>query len=189
MLGLRQSMTKLLICAGLWLGAAGMPVAMADDSSDDEDLLKAAFIYNFALFTHWPDNAPDAKSASLSLCIAGEDELVDALVRLRGKTVKGHPLAIQTLKDAPGAARSCQLLYVASTQKKNLANLMKQVRGQPTLTISELSQFASAGGIIELYRENGRIRFIINLGVAHKAGLEISPNLLKLATVLGAEEP
>jgi hypothetical protein len=187
MIGFRQSMTWLFLCASLCAG--GMPVAMADDSSDDENLLKAAFIYNFALFTHWPEIAPDAKGASLSLCIAGEDEVVDALVRLRGKTVKGRPLAIQTLKDVQGAAKSCHLLYVASTEKKNLANLMKLVRGEPVLTISELAKFAYSGGIIELYHENGRIRFIINLGVARKAGLEISPNLLKLATVQGAEEP
>jgi len=179
-------MTRLLICAGLWLSSA-TPVAMAEDGSDDENLLKAAFIYNFALFTHWPENAPEEKGAPLSLCIAGEDDLAIALGRLRGKLVQGRPLTIQTLKDVR-VPRNCHMLYVATSEKESYPNLVKAMRARPILTVSELPKFAHAGGVFELYRENGRIRFIINLGVARKAGLEISPKLLNLAVVISAEQ-
>lgn len=192
MLSLKRPMTRLLICVSLWLFAGAMPVALAADRVDEEGLLMAAFIYNFALFTQWPEtDTPDAKGAPFALCIAGEDALVESISRLKGKIIKGRPLVIQSFKDAQNAtpvSKKCQLLYVARSEKKNLFNLLKTVRGQSVMTLSELPQFADTGGVVELYRENGRIRFMINLTVARKVGLEISPNLLKLATsVIGAE--
>ena len=58
----------------------------------------------------------------------------------------------------------------------------------PILTVSEIPRFASTGGMIELFREQDRIRFIINVKMARAAGLEISPNLLRLAVVLGLDD-
>jgi hypothetical protein len=175
-----------LIYAAFWLFASAMPIALAGDSVEDVNLLKAAFIYKFTLFTNWPENTLNEKGAPLSLCIAGEDELADALSQLRGKIIKGHPLGIQAIKDVQ-VPRTCHILFIAASEKKNLLNLIKAVSGLPVLTISELPRFASTGGIFELYRENGRIRFVINLGASRKAGLEISPNLLNLGTVVGVD--
>ena len=182
----RRSMAWRLICAACWLFAGAMPIALAGDNVEDVNLLKTAFIYKFSLFTHWPENTLNEKGAPLLLCVAGEDDLADALGQIKGKIIKGHPLGIQAIKDVQ-APRNCHILFIAASEKKNLPSLIKAVSGQPVLTISELPRFASAGGIFELYRENGRIRFIINLGAARKAGLEISPNLLNLATVIGTE--
>lgn len=163
-----------------------MPVAMAQDSAEEEVLLKAAYLYNFAKFTRWPEDAMGEPGAPLSLCIAGGDDLADVLERLRGKLVKGRPLSIQTIKDGR-ALRGCQMLYVAVSEQQRYPDLVKSARGQPVLTVSELPGFSDSGGIIEIFREHERIRFIINLGVARRAGLEISPNLLKLAVQVDQE--
>lgn len=175
-----------LLCAACWLFASAMPIALAGDNVEDVSLLKTAFIYKFTLFTHWPEHALNEKGAPIQLCVAGEDDLVDALGQLRGKPIKGHPISIQALKETQ-VPKNCHILYIATSERKNFPNLVKAASGLPVLTISELPRFANAGGIFELYRENGHIRFIINLGAARKAGLEISPNLLNLATVIGAE--
>ena len=175
-----------LICAACWLFAGAIPIAMAADSTEDVNLLKAAFIYKFSLFTQWPESALNEKGAPLLLCVAGEDDLAAALGQLKGKIIKGHSLGIHTIKDTQ-IPNSCHILYVASSERKNLLALIKSVNSQPILTISELPKFANTGGIFEFYRENGRIRFVINLGSARKAGLEISPKLLSLATVIGAD--
>jgi len=79
------------------------------------------------------------------------------------------------------------MLYVAVSEQQRYPDLVKSARGQPVLTVSELPGFSDSGGIIEIFREHERIRFIINLGVARRAGLEISPNLLKLAVQVDQE--
>jgi hypothetical protein len=50
-----------------------------------------------------------------------------------------------------------------------------------TLTISDAKGFAANGGMIELFTENHRLRFLINVHNAQRTGLRISSDLLKLA--------
>ena len=175
---------KWLICFGLWL-LASSAYAVEQDSTEEQGLFKAAFIYNFAKFTRWPEHTWNGNS-SLILCTAGKDELVGYLKRLGGKIIKGHSVSIQSLKKAQ-SAEHCHLLYIASSEKKHYADILKSVRDKPILSISELAGFGRSGGIIELYREAGRTRLIINLNVARKSGLEISSRLLMLAKIIDGE--
>lgn len=54
----------------------------------------------------------------------------------------------------------------------------------PALTIIEISAFSKSGGMIELYRVEGRINFKINLQITRQAGLDLSSRLLKLAIIV-----
>lgn len=176
-----------LLAAGLWLLCCAAPAAVAQDSAQEVRLLKAAFIYNFAKFTRWPDEVANNTSHPLHLCILGEDELVAELERLGGKTVQGRPLMIKSVQEVP-ARESCQILYVAASERQRYASTVEALRGEPVLTVSEIPHFGSTGGIIELFREEDRLRFIINLGVARESGLVLSSRLLRLAVVIGQGE-
>ena len=168
---------------GLWLGVA--TPAGARNGADEEQLIKAAFVYNFAKFTRWPEGSAEVADTPLTLCIAGDDELAGALGHLAGKIVKGRPLVVQDSKASP--ARHCQMLYVAASEQKRQVDLVRPLHRLPILTVSQLPGFVGAGGMVELFREEGRIRFIINLAATRAAGLEISPNLLNLAVVVGQD--
>ena len=50
------------------------------------------------------------------------------------------------------------------------------------LTVSDAHDFAHHGGIIELFFQDNRLRFIINLDNARLAGLKMSSSLLELAS-------
>ena len=167
--------------------AGSLPVANAQHADDAERLLKAVFIYNFAKFTRWPEKSGEAEGNSLKMCTVGNDELVDALVQLGGKVIKGRPVTILSIDETqcPGC---CHLLYIANSERERRMDLISSVRGEPVLTISETPGFVNAGGIIELYHEQGRVRFIINLAAARSAGLEFSSRLLNLAVVVNREE-
>jgi len=115
------------------------------------------------------------------------DELVEELKLLSGKMVKSHPLAIHQLERSQTPI-NCQVLYIANSESEHYDNILTSVHSEPVLTISELPHFSRSGGIIELYRDKGRIRFIINLKSARTAGLVISSRLLKLAEVIEHEE-
>ena len=160
------------------------PNALAEDRVNDESLLKAAFIFNFAQFTDWPESG--GRGEPLSLCIAGTDALANALGRLGGKIVKDQVLLIQPIESVR-SVKNCSMLYVASSEAATQSAWLKPISGQAVLSISELPGFAEKGGIFELYRDHARVRFMVNLAVARRAGLKISPNLLNLATIVGAD--
>ena len=154
---------------------------MAASGPEDQHLIKVAYLYNFAKFTTWPEGAINDQ---LNLCVLGEDDLGETLGQLKGKTVKGRPIVVQAL---PGSRvpKHCHVLYVAASESQRLEGIFKEVRDRPVLTVGEQAKFAELGGIIELERQYARTRFVINLGVARGAGLEINPSLLALAEVIG----
>ena len=168
----------------LLLVAVASPVVMAQQPAEKERLLKAAFVYNFAKFTRWPEGTWADEQAPINLCIAGTDDLVVELERLSGKPVKGRSLTISRLAERSGT-ESCHIIYVATSESTNDLTITHALRDKAVLTVSEIPHFTRSGGTIELFRKEGRIRFIINLDVARRAGLAISSRLLNLAEIVG----
>lgn len=182
----RSLLVYLCLCLLPYVVPGGIPAAVAQDSAEEERLLKAVFIYNFAKFTRWPESVVGGEGGSLTLCTAGKDELAGEVARLSGKMIKGHSVTVKSLKDVP-SPEMCQVLYIASSESRHYRDIVASVSNKSVLTVSELPGFARSGGIIELYRERDRIRFKINLSVAREAGLAISSRLLSLAEVVGQE--
>jgi hypothetical protein len=62
--------------------------------------------------------------------------------------------------------------------------MLDEVKGAPILTVGDGDAFASGGGMIGLFVEDGRMRFAINTEAAHRAGLRFSSKLLNLAKIV-----
>jgi len=146
-------------------------------------MLKAAFLYNFANFAEWPDGAL-AAGQRLSLCVAGDDAVADALEKtIKGRKVDTHELTVEVIKpDAP--IGSCHLLYVSGLDKKRAGELLDSLKNAPVFTVSDGHRFAEMGGVAQLILENDRMRFAVNVGAARRARLKISSKLLSLATII-----
>lgn len=179
--------TRMLLCCLACGLAYADPTARSRDPVADEDLLKAAFIYNFAKFTRWPTHAPVAADQPLRLCTAGADELVTALGRLADKTIHGRVVRVEQYQ-AGRADPQCHVLYIAGSEHPHYWRLLEQTRSAPVLTVSEIRGFADSGGMIQLYRARDRIRFKVNLAAARASGLRLSARLLDLAEVIGNGE-
>ena len=145
-------------------------------------MLKAVFVYNFAKYVYWPDSGQETER--FELCLAGSDQIVEALQRLQGETLHSRQVTIRHLRTGSSPA-DCQLLFIGESEQSQLESLLKPLSERPVLTISDISRFAERGGIIEFFWENSKIRFAINLQTAKKAGLKISSRLLKLARIVG----
>jgi hypothetical protein len=78
------------------------------------------------------------------------------------------------------------MLYLDSALPPAVRALSDQT---DALTVSNAKNFARSGGMIELFTENNRLRFIINLENAKRAGLRINPSLLQLAASVYTEAP
>jgi hypothetical protein len=165
---------------------AATPAASQSVISEYE--VKAAFLFHFAEYVHWPEHVfPDAKP-SLELCVLGKDPFGPLLDKtIGGKSVLGRPLVIRRLTTIDAAAE-CQILFVSASETKGMPEIIRAVTGASVLTVSETEGFARRGGIINFRVENDNVRFEINPDAAQRSDLKISAQLLKLATVVHGDE-
>ncbi len=152
-----------------------------------EVTLKGAFVFNFARFTDWPaDVLPP--SASVSACVVGDRAVGEALMRtVSGQRLNGRTVLVSII--APNAPLpTCHVLYVSSIARNRMSEVLVALRETPVLTVSDDETFTRIGGIIQVFIENGKMRFRINPRSAKRARLQLSSRLLALADLVD-EEP
>lgn len=173
-----------VLCGILAISAAG-PVRAQDDGPAvyDERLVKAAFIYNFAKFTDWPQDAFESADSPLRICVLGANTLGSAMSTIVGKTVRARPVVASQVPTA-GAARGCHVVFVGKSRRADLPAIIETLAERPTLLVSDMKNFARLGGTINLYKRKSRLRFQVNIGAASKAGLRLSSKMLKLGEIV-----
>ena len=163
--------------AGLLLSASLACSVHAQDISEHH--LKAALLYNFALFTGWPAETL-AEGSTLNLCVIGEDPLGRALESLAGKQVKSRPISVRYITRTDVAA-NCHVLFISRTEQGNLERILDGVRGRAVLTVMDLEGMAQRGVMVNLLLDNRRVVFEINAEAARLAQLNLSSKILRLA--------
>jgi hypothetical protein len=163
---------------------ACVPNAPAQGPESNEYRLKLALLYNFAQFVEWPADSFRDPAAPLAICVAGDNPFQGEIGEsLRGRTVKGHPLEIRKLQGGEDL-RACQIIFVRVGEKKLIPSILAGTHGSNTLTVGEADGFDRSGGIINITRNENRLRFEVNLSVASETHLKISSKLLALATIV-----
>jgi hypothetical protein len=146
-----------------------------------ESSLKAAFIYNIAKFTEWPQDVLPA-TGTFNVCVLGDAPIRDALERTaKGRQLSGRGISVSEVQLADVRLQSCNLLYVSGVTLPQIAAIVAALRGAPVLTISDLDDFATQGGIARMFVESGQMRFDLNLEVAKRSRPQLSSKLLALA--------
>jgi hypothetical protein len=159
-------------------------VAGASAQAVEEYTAKAAFLLNFARFTEWPSATFRSETEPLLLCVVGTDPFGPALDSIEKKSVRGRELAVDR-KVSPDALGKCQVAFISKSQRARIPDVLRNVEKRAVLTVSDIDDFARKGGIIGLLTDGGKIRFEINVKAAERAGLKLSSQLLKLASVVG----
>ena len=170
----------LLVASG---GGAAMPLQAPAPTPGPvarapEHALKAAFLYNFALFVEWPE---EARKGPLLICVLGTDPFGAVLpATLRGKTANGRELRSAVVATA-GEIAPCSVLYVPEAEGAAQRRILDTLAGRPILTVGESEDFLDAGGIIRLFLDGGRLRFEVNGAAAERSRLKVSARLLELS--------
>jgi hypothetical protein len=147
----------------------------------NEQLLKVAFIYNFAKFTTWPDSVFADAKAPITFCVIGKHEFGNAFDSVQGKSVGGRTVVVKYLS-AYRDKDECQVVYVAPSEKARLPKIVSTSKEVHALTVSDLDGFGESCGIIQMVRgADDRIGFEINVKAAEQSGLKLSSKLLNLA--------
>ena len=177
-------------CAAAVVAALLLCASVGGAQDVTEPSLKAAFIYNFAKFTEWPQGTLPA-TAPFTACVLGANANANASVSVSPiqvaleRTVKGRQFAGRQISVVQmridGQLRSCHLLYLSGVTLAQVAAVLEAVRGAPVLTVSDVDDFARRGGIAQMFVEDGKMRFELNLEAAKRSGLALSSKLLVLA--------
>jgi hypothetical protein len=176
--GVAVSALCLILAAAVITSGDALPDETRKGASEYE--LKAAFLYNFAKFVEWPAGAFSDDSAPIVVAVVGDDPFKGCLDVVVGKSANGRQVAIRRLTPVEDL-RSCHVLFVCSSEKKRLSQIVANIDGASVLTVGEMEGFASNGGMIRLTMEDDKVRFEINVGMARRARLKVSSKLLSLA--------
>src|SRR6185295_14640970 len=140
----------------------------------DEYQVKAALLFNFIKFVEWPADAFGDDSAPIVVGVVGNDPFGGALDQaVSGKSIRGRQVIARRLRWDQDL-RACHLLFISSSERKRLPQILASLRGASVLTFSDINQSSQPGGIINFILEADKVRFEINAGMAEQAHLKIS---------------
>lgn len=166
----------------------GLIEASARNSTDTkrakEYKIKAAFLYNFCVFTTWPKEAFKKDDSPIVVGVLGSDPFGPALdAALKKKKVDNRAFRIERYAKFKDIG-DCHLLFVPSDSAKHMSDVKKKLENKHTLIVGESTSFALAGGAIGFYVEKKKMRFEVNTAETKRRGLSISSKLLKLARIV-----
>jgi hypothetical protein len=172
-----RSAARASVVAGLAVGLLLPSLSWAVS----EYQVKAAFLLNFGKYVEWPSaSVGDA----IDICVLGRDPFGSTLDEtLAGHTVDGRQVKPRRLSDV-SQARGCNILFVSRAAQAPVDAVLSRLAGAPVLLVGEQNHFARQGGMINFVEVDNKVRFEINEAAAKKAGLKISSQLLKLATIV-----
>ena len=149
-----------------------------------EYIIKAAYIYNFAMFVEWPVEAFSGEDAPIVIGILGSDPFGSALdATIRNKKVNNKRLVVKRVQTNQ-ECRECHILFINSTESSRIEELAHRLKRAPILLVGETPDFALRGGMINFTIEENKVRCEINVKAAKRAGLTISSKLLSLSRIV-----
>jgi len=159
---------RLVVALALCSSVVSLPSRRVVANELSEYQLKAAFLANFAKFVEWPAQTFPDGAAPVFVGIVGDDPFGrDIDDTFKGKALQGHPMAVRRVDWRDDLTRY-HILYVSASEKRRLADILRQTESSSALTVSDIDGFCAAGGIIAFVMADERIRFEVNVDAAQR---------------------
>jgi TonB family protein len=157
-------------------------LAWAQQKNAPEDQVKAAYLLNFAKLAEWPARALADAPAPLVIGVSGGDEDFVEVLRavVADKMIGGHPLVVRRVNSS-GEMTLCHLVFFRASGKKNTQADMEGLTRPGLLSVGEDDSFLREGGMINLVRDHGSVRFEVNSDALDRSGIHFSSKILALA--------
>lgn len=169
--------------ARLLLGVGALAIATAAPAQEAASLeyqVKAVFLLRIAQFTEWPADA-EQLAEPFVIGVLGQDPFGSILeLAVEGERISGRPIIVRRYAGLADLA-PCDLLFVAASHQQATAQVLSRVRAAQTLTVADFAGFVGRGGAVELFLDQGRVRFRIDRDAAQAAGLVLRSQLLRAA--------
>ncbi len=163
----------------IWLATLLLLAPTAGADAATEYRLKAAFIYNFANFSHWPA----ASAGKLRVCVYGRSPILRALEPIAGRISNGRQIEIlQRAQDA--TVEGCEVVFVTESAIARLPALLAEIGDEPVLTVANSPGAGRTGAAFNMVVVEDKVRFEVNLPATRRGGLRVDPRVLRLATAV-----
>lgn len=200
---------KLILTVIFLILLSGLDLKAQSDKEEYHN--KATYLYHFIQYTQWPEVILQ-NDKRINLCVASTNVFTDILFTLANKLVKLRNREILLIiKNRPSHRQKrrlmlsfqdrhvkgrtievkkldqqeidCHLLFISSQNKDFIIQTLDLVKNTHILTVGEHEDFIKMGGIINFFKEDGRLRFQVNLAAAQNHGLKFSSQLLRSAVI------
>ncbi len=170
-----RALSAVLLFSSVLPASAVNPSAANQPSESD---VEAVYLFDFGKFVRWP---PAADQGVLRICVAGSQTFAAALQKtIANENIGGRPLDVRLMMH-PADEAGCAILFIESTEHAHVDELLQAVATRPTLTVSDMPDFLSRGGMIQFQVVEKRVRFSVDLNAVNRAHLTMSSELLKVA--------
>jgi hypothetical protein len=174
---------KWVLCVTfVFLGLTRHAGAQADERQTDlAAQIASAYVYKFASFIDWPDDAFAQPDSPLVIGVMGADALADVMVaNLAERQSNRRKLIVKTVH--PGdSLQGIHMLYLGNLPKPDLVAIYARLKGRPVLTITESAEAFALGSMINLVLAEDRLRFEIALNAVGASRLKVSALMLAAA--------
>ena len=149
--------------------------------AEQDQNVKAAFVFNFVRFTEWPAQRFAQRNTPLSLCVWTPDaRLSESMRALASRSVDERPVRV-TEVDRPDELAQCHALFIADTTlRTSAAAWLRRAESLDVLTMGDSDHFAASGGMIGLVSDGPRMRFDINDKAVKRSSLKLASQLYQL---------
>lgn len=169
-----------LVRASLLVIAGAFAASFAYAALFSADAVKAAFLYRFASYIEWPDDAPS--TGPFVIAVFGAEDVAKQLDDLLPKmTVHGRPAVVRRVTHV-SELDGVHILYVGPAQPLARSRSVREAAIQkPILIVTDDEHGLDAGGIINFVDSSRNVRFDVSLAAADRARLKIAAALLSVA--------
>lgn len=143
-------------------------------------ILIAAIAVKLTQFIQWPKTQNN--DAPLQLCLLGENSYGDVF----NDTLPNYPFIHSRINHYANVSLvddQCDILFIDRSEEKILAHIVGHLDNRPILTISEIQNFDTQGGMIYLSIIGGLVTINLNIETTKKAGLKIDTPLLNISNI------
>ena len=156
-------------------------LALGQKPNASEDQVKAAYLFNFAKLAEWPYALPDAPSPLVIGVSGGDEEFVDVLKAVvAGKIIGTHPLLVKAVSSEKDM-KSCHIVFFRASERKHTQAAIDGLAQAGELLVGEDESFLAQGGMINLVRDHGSIRFEVNSEALDRSQIHFSSKIMAMA--------
>lgn len=149
-------------------------------SSEQENNLKAVFLYNFTRYIDWEEHPGENEFVIGIMGTSGIDAALAEIAKTN--TVNNKRIVLRHFSK-PEDISFCHILFIPNGNNYPLGIILENI-DKGVLTVSEKPGLGKMGTAFNFVVQHDKLKFEANLKAISAAGLKASSQLLKLAIII-----
>jgi hypothetical protein len=132
---------------------------------------KANYLLRFTEVMSWPSTAFKNADTPIRICLLGKESHNHFDSLLLGETKKGRTIKVLDLNTNLTHVHTCHLLFISQSEQPLLHDILAYTQHYPILTVSEIEDFVVEGGMIQFYKRDNQVRFMLDPQTIEEVGI------------------